>query len=164
MTAGSGSAGPAAPDVPLLVVGLTITMGPKNDYHLGPFLTDQSGSIRLGVEEVEGSIRQVQRESLMDYSPIDLGARPKFDVDLSIMSKRGLRSCAERLKPFFPERSERLDRLVAVASNPEDGSRTLCLEVDEGTTAIVTPIGVPLRDEASDPAPVPIPGSPSRRR
>jgi hypothetical protein len=171
-----------------LAVGLTITMERKNDYHLGPFLTDQHGSIELGIEEVERSIQEVQGESLMDYSPIDLRARPKFDIEISIESKQGLRSRAERLKPFFPDRSGRLDRLAAVASNPEEGSLTLRVEVDEGTrsiflpsgslalgaaacgqgdegtTALVTPLGAPARADTSDPLPGLLKDSPSQRR
>jgi hypothetical protein len=126
-----------------LAVALTIKMDRKNDYHLGPFLTDRLGSIRVGLDEVATSIQQAQCESLMDYDPIDLGAWPKFVVEISIESKRGLRSRADRLRPFFPERSGRLDSMAAVASNPDDEGRKRCIEVDEGTTVVVTHLCAP---------------------
>jgi len=147
-----------------LAVGLTIKMGRRNDYHLGPFLTDRSGTILLGIEDVERLIHQVQGEAVMDYSPIDLRTQEKFVVEISIESKRGLRSKAERLKPFFPDRSGWLDRLAAAASNPEDACLTSCVEVDEGTKTIVTSVGIPSHGTAADSTQVPFPGSPLRRR
>jgi len=54
-----------------LAVKIRLQMNRKNDYHVGPKLTDDLGEVVFSPADIQAAIESAQKESLMDYAGIE---------------------------------------------------------------------------------------------
>ena len=79
--------------IPKLVVSLTLLAHRKNDYPVGPVLTDQNGLVSFSRNDCLKAIEDSKTLFLMDYASSLEECLPK--VLLKIMSKEEIESCIQ---------------------------------------------------------------------
>lgn len=92
-----------------LIFYLTIPAKKKNDYTIGPFITDQDGLFILTRDEIKNMIDKEKSTFLMDYSTLfeDLDNYFKIKID----TKENIENIINGIKKYYPKESEYLKKL-----------------------------------------------------
>jgi hypothetical protein len=106
----------------------------KNDYALGPFLTDRRGEVTLSKEQVLQAIQKAQQEFAMDYAD-DL-EQCKDLISVIIDNKDVLHERLNRLNKYYPEAAERLRTLLKKAANSNVKSIEKEIEITLSTESV----------------------------
>ena len=117
-----------------LIVFLILHSTAKNDFTIGPVITDMEGEITLTRDFVGKEIARNKEEFPMDYGG-DLS-----DCDLLsviVESRFDLEERVKRLMKYYPENANNLLELLADAANGEVGLRKdISLPTDEAIISI----------------------------
>ncbi len=98
-----------------LVCYVEILAQKKNNYTLGPFLTDESGKIVLTQRLIGDTITEWMNEYPMDYAS-DL-SDCKDEIVIKIPPIAQLKERVTILEKFYPDEAERLQALLGKAHN-----------------------------------------------
>lgn len=103
--------------VPNLVLFIQVLVARKNNYSLGPLVTDGLGRVTLAKADVDRAISEAMRESPMDYS----SEISSCTGDLLIMvdDQEALEKRIERIATFYPDEAARLRSLAENRVNRE---------------------------------------------
>lgn len=117
-----------------LIVFLVLHSAAKNDFTIGPLVTDMEGEIILTRAVVDKEIELNKKEFPMDYDG-DLN-----DCDLLsviVESRADLEERVKRLMKYYPENANDLLGLLSDAANGEVGMRKdISLPTDEEVISI----------------------------
>jgi len=98
-----------------LVLFVVLFATRKNNYTLGPFLTDEKGEVTITRKVIEKEIADTKKEFPMDYSD-DL-SECQFKILVTIESAESLAERWKKLKEYYPDRANKLRRLLDGGAN-----------------------------------------------
>ena len=111
-----------------LIVYLVINMKVKNDFWLGPFVTDSAGMITLAGNALDRDVEETIDLGLMDYLP---PTGRSATVSIVVPSRGELEEMVRRLVPVHAENASRLASLVRNCTN-DDHERVFPRIVESG--------------------------------
>gem|GEM_PF-828198 len=97
-----------------LIVFFVLISEKKNNYSIGPLISNEEGKIILTKKQVENTISQNQIDFPMDYSG---GLNNCTDLEILIDTKKELARKAFTLKEFYPENALLLEQAIASCNN-----------------------------------------------
>jgi c-di-GMP-related signal transduction protein len=100
--------------IPRVIAYFVLISENKNNYSIGPLISDERGVINLTKELIENTIYQSQIDFPMDYSG-NLNSCTHLEV--LIETKKELERRSIVLKEFYPENASLLDQAIAVCNN-----------------------------------------------
>ncbi len=106
-----------------LLVYFTLFANKKNDYSIGPFLSDINGEIKLSKSKLEDEIKKSRELFIMDYSS-DL-EDCKQELGISIDDMKDIEIRLKKINNFYPETHSFLKELSGKASN----SKYICAQL-----------------------------------
>ncbi|MES9964916.1 MAG: hypothetical protein ABW116_15410 [Candidatus Sedimenticola sp. 20ELBAFRAG] len=117
-----------------LIVFLVLHSTTKNDFTIGPLMTDEKGEIILTKDVVDKVISQNKEEFPMDYD----GSLSDCDLlSVIVESRFDLEERVKRLMKYYPDNADILLELLKDAANSEVGLRKdIRLPTDEELISI----------------------------
>src|SRR3569623_285783 len=100
----------------------------KNNYSLGPFLTNENCILGLNGDSLQGQMELIERASPMDYEPVNL--QDVSEIIIEIESRQSLTERHKRIQPFYPNEAMHLQGLLedGVTFIPKQVRRTIHLD------------------------------------
>lgn len=116
-----------------LMVHFRLLSNKKNDFPIGPFLTDKNGKVQIALDAMAAVIEAEKGEFPMDYDGSVADCR---GVEIRVESKAGLRERVDRLQEFYPHEAANLRSLVAKSSNQR--FEPVCITIETPPHGMVT--------------------------
>lgn len=106
----------------------------KNDFTVGPLMTDENGVVYLKEKDVKRLIALTLKDFPMDYGG---GINDCDSLRVLVESKSDLDRRADRLEMFYPDNALALRRLLERARNGNGSMmRDICLPITENIVDI----------------------------
>jgi hypothetical protein len=97
------------------IIYLTVLANRKNNYTVGPLISDDNGTIVLTKKQIEDEIEDSISSFLMDYSSrLD---DCKQEVEVKLYTQKSLRNKVEKLREFYPKNAQELEALLKNSGN-----------------------------------------------
>lgn len=101
-------------NIPNLIVYFILNVKNKNDYTIGPLITNERGEITLTKGQLESIINQYNMDSPMDYA----GSLDScIGIDILVESYEELRNRLLALQEFYPQNALSLKNAIKVCMN-----------------------------------------------
>lgn len=101
-----------------LVVYIVLESKQKNNFTIGPLLTDSDGQLIITRELIEEVISKSKKAYPMDYGG-DINDCNVLKIIVETRSE--LKDRVARLKEFYPDSAKNLERLILMSGNGEKG-------------------------------------------
>ena len=111
-----------------VVMFLTLIVRNKNNYSIGPLISDNEGKINIDKKLIESTISQNQKEYPMDYS--DNLNNCENDMELVIDDYQKLKERIERIRRFYPNEAKRLEELASISNNNKIQSEVIKIKIN----------------------------------
>lgn len=111
-----------------VIIFLTLIAKKKNNYSIGPLLSDNQGKIIIDKKLIESTISQNQKEYPMDYS--DNLMNCENNMELVIDDYQKLKERIERLRTFYPNEAKKLEELASNSNNNKIQSEVIKIKID----------------------------------
>lgn len=92
-----------------LVVYLRIQAPHKNNYSIGPLISDENGMVSITKEAMKGAIEAAQKRAPMDY--VD-SLEDCTGIEVQVDSRTALRERVQRIEQFYPNEANNLRNLM----------------------------------------------------
>lgn len=101
-------------NIPNLIVYFILNVKNKNNYTIGPLITNERGEITLTKGQLESTINQYNMEYPMDYA----GSMDScIGIDILVESYEELRNRLLALQEFYPQNAPSLKKAIKVCMN-----------------------------------------------
>ncbi|MCP5210982.1 MAG: hypothetical protein H6998_08680 [Hahellaceae bacterium] len=103
----------------------------KNNFTIGPLMSNERGEIILSEELVKEVISNSKNDFPMDY---DGGIEDCYKLEVVVESKKELKDRVVRLEEFYPENALSLQQLLGTCSNDRTSlNQEITLPLEEET-------------------------------
>lgn len=93
-----------------LVIYVSLLAKKKNNYSLGPFLTNESCEIGISADYVRAQMELTRQDFPMDYEFLNLDEISEITVEIE--SRKSLTERYKRIQTFYPHEAMRLQELL----------------------------------------------------
>ncbi len=98
-----------------LIVHLKIFAKEKNDYGLDALITNSSGEIHISKALIEAQISSYKKLFIMDFISDLESCNQQIEIIINSIIK--LKEISMNLKKYYPENSEKLEKLILISNN-----------------------------------------------
>lgn len=101
-------------NIPNLIVYLSLNVKNKNNYTIGPLITNEKGEITLTKKQVESTMNQYNLDFPMDYA----GSLDScIGIDILVESYEELKNRLLALQEFYPQNALLLKNAIKTCTN-----------------------------------------------
>lgn len=99
-----------------LLVTLVLRVKIKNNYYIGPLISNDKGVIEVTQQELELEIKQAQSDFIMDYAG---SLSDCEEIELKINDIEELKKMVETLVKWDPDKANELQKLIQKSVNAQ---------------------------------------------